>query len=215
MNKREYISAFMDGESGHEAEALLGHISADPALRKVWQRYHLIRDSLRGQLPAHLPRADVAARIAAAVAEEPSILTPNSHPVTPHRKTPAQRALKPVVGLAIAASVAIVAIIGVRGLDQATSTGATPAAMQTVAETESATASESLVQSLQPAPQAPLARTVSTESQQQPVQPNYQQSDGGYGFDSYLINHNEYRANAGARGITPYARIVAPNDAEQ
>lgn len=207
MNRLEQISAFMDGEADQPAETIMAGISNDPTLRGAWQRYHLIGDAMRGQLPGHLTGPELAASIAAAVDREPAILSPASR-----RKSTVQRALKPVAGLAIAASVAMVAIIGLRGLNEATSTSGSP----TVAATESgSTTQDDPVQSLQPAPQAPLARTVSTDSQP-PLQPSAQEQAGGqYGFSSYLINHNEYRANAGVRGIMPYARIVAPNDNEQ
>lgn len=205
MNRLEQISAFMDGEADQPAETIMAGISNDPALRGAWQRYHLIGDAMRGQLPGHLTGPELAASIAAAVDREPAILSPASR-----RKSPVQRALKPAAGLAIAASVAMVAIIGLRGLNEATSTTGSP----TVAATDSASTEDNPVQSLQPASQAPLARTVSTDSQ--PLQPSAQEQSGGqYGFSSYLINHNEYRANSGVRGIMPYARIVAPNDNEQ
>lgn len=205
MNRLEQISAFMDGEADQPAETIMAGISNDPALRGAWQRYHLIGDAMRGQLPGHLTGPELAASIAAAVDRELAIVSPASR-----RKSPVQRALKPVAGLAIAASVAMVAIIGLRGLNEATSTSGSP----TVAATESGSTKDNPVQSLRPAPQAPLARTVSTDSQ--PLQsPAQEQPDGQYGFSNYLVNHNEYRANAAVRGIIPYARIVAPNDRQQ
>lgn len=212
MNKYEAISAFMDGEYGQSPEAILASFQSDPELLASWRRYHLIGDALRGQLESGMPVTDLTRRVAMALAAEPTVLSPRPHQMR------WKKALKPVAGMAIAASVALVAIVGLRGLDQATSVSA-PASVPAVADmtintapaTINSFASEPLdlpLQSLQPASPAPLAHMVSADatlnSHAEPVQPNY-------GFKSYLINHNEYRASSGVRGSMPYARIVAPN----
>lgn len=219
MNKLEEISAFMDGE----AELPAGSITATASIRNdaelygAWRRYHLVRDSLRGQLPAQFPAADLSARLSRALESEPAILSPQKRTTTV-----GQRILKPAAGLAIAASVALIAIIGLRGMEQTAGTGRM-AADTTVAATDAATgrAPERIEvqaprQSLQPAAPSQLARTVSTEAEAVPG--DYQQrgqAAGQYRFNSYLINHNEYRANSGVRGSMPYARIVAPYDSNQ
>lgn len=217
MNKLEDISAFMDGESGQPVEAVVDSIQSDAELRGVWRRYHLIGDSLRSQLPSRFPATDLTSRISQALDNEPTVLSPRQQ-----RQAVTRRLLKPAAGMAIAASVALVAIVGLRSLDQVTGTagtagtGASVAAQQAAPATTVATAGgqdEQPQQSLQPAQISPLARTVSTDGGA--VTGDYQQSEGQYRFNSYLINHNEYRANAGVGGTMPYARIVAPHGNKQ
>lgn len=215
MNKFEDISAFMDGESDRPLEAVLGSIKSDAELRDTWRRYHLIGDSLRRQLPEQVPATDLSSRISQALDSEPAILSPQSR-----TRTLPQRLLKPAAGMAIAASVALVAIVGLRALDQTTGTGtavnagSSVAAGQPVETVVAEPGNGQLQQSMQPAQISPLARTVSTDAEL--ATGGYQQSPAGqYRFNSYLINHNEYRANAGVRGSMPYARIVAPDDNNQ
>lgn len=214
MNKYEEISAYQDGESTRTEESLLADLQADPGLRTIWCRYQMINQSLRGQLAIGVAASSLSERVSAALTDEPAILSPQKR-----RRSLGQRMMKPAAGMAIAASVALVAIVGLRGLDQATNPAGQVTPASSVA-TDSAggsnaarvsTAENRPMQSLQPASQAPLARTVSTDAESAG---GYRRS-GQYGFNSYLINHNEYRASAGVRGSMPYARIVAPGNSDR
>src|SRR5690606_1817186 len=100
----EAISALMDGEAG-DAAALDGLIQNE-TLRRTWGRYHVISDCLNGRLPAQVD-VHLADRIALAIRNEPAIVAP-----VPERAP--RQLLRPVAGLAIAASVAAVAILGVK-----------------------------------------------------------------------------------------------------
>ncbi len=212
MNKYEEISAFMDGESGQSAEAVLSSFRTDPELLASWRRYHMIGDAMRGQLATDMPIRDLTQRVSAALDDEPAILSPR-----PNSRHMFRKALKPAAGMAIAASVALVAIVGLRGLDQATSVsspaapGVADMSVNTSPAGDSSFANDPAggTGAWQPAPRAPLARTVSTDAE-----PAGQQQ-GQYGFNSYLINHNEYRANSGVYGSMPYARIVAPSTGDR
>lgn len=62
--QKEQLSAFMDGEMTDSA--LIKSLSTETTLQQDWQRYHLIRDTLRGDLPA-LIDLDISARVAAAI----------------------------------------------------------------------------------------------------------------------------------------------------
>ena len=105
---KEAISALADGERGGDnSEALIDKIIHDPEARKTWERYHLIRDAIKERLPEKIPTT-LAARVHDAIAAEPISLDAR-------RKRP--RLLKPIAGLALAASVATLAIVGVRSFD--------------------------------------------------------------------------------------------------
>ena len=61
------LSSLMDGEVKHESVALLSkRIASDETLRKRWQDYHLISDTLKQQLPEQ-GVVDLSARISQAL----------------------------------------------------------------------------------------------------------------------------------------------------
>ncbi|MFP4209181.1 MAG: sigma-E factor negative regulatory protein [Wenzhouxiangella sp.] len=97
---REQLSCLMDGElERRSCDFLVRRLATDPALSDRWQRYHLIRACLQRELSSP---AGLAERVAAALDEE----TPMP------AETTARRWLKPLGGVAIAASVAVAALVG-------------------------------------------------------------------------------------------------------
>ena len=105
---KEAISALADGERcGDDSLELLDKIIHDPEARKIWERYHLVRNAMREGLPDQI-QPSLAIRVQTALADEPISLVAR-------RKRPIW--FKPLTGLALAASVATIALIGVRSLD--------------------------------------------------------------------------------------------------
>jgi anti-sigma factor RsiW len=97
----EQLSAFADGELPKaEAELLVARLCRDPALAAVWARWHAASEVMRGGLPPRYPR-ELAARVQAALAAEDG-----------HRASLGWR--KPLLGTALAAGVAALAILAVR-----------------------------------------------------------------------------------------------------
>lgn len=93
------LSALMDGEVGDfELRRTLGQISQDPELRRKWGRYHLAAAAMRGELTSATP--DLSGRIAAALEREPG---PRG-----------RMALRTLGRVAVAASVAVFTVVGVR-----------------------------------------------------------------------------------------------------
>ncbi|KIO36512.1 sigma-E factor negative regulatory protein [Shewanella sp. cp20] len=119
---QEWVSAAVDGEVDEQE---LAQLAADTDSHEKWRDYHMIGDAMRGELPAAI-NLDLSANIAAAIELEPSILVPKrveTPEVTPQHAT--QHRLASVVPLfkqfgqyAIAASVALVAVIGVQNYNQ-------------------------------------------------------------------------------------------------
>jgi sigma-E factor negative regulatory protein RseA len=118
--KFENLSALVDGEdlpSNSSDSLTLDALKDDMELKQKWQRYHLIRDGLRQELPANL-NFDIADSIAQALEAEPAILAPKKTwrdlplvaSVVPFAKQSGQ--------MAIAASVAVAMIIGVQQMNQ-------------------------------------------------------------------------------------------------
>lgn len=115
--QQEKLSAFMDGEMGVSNDPLITDIELDQDLRSKWQRYHLIRDGLRGEL-GQSTNFDVAASIAQAIEAEPAILAPTKR----LRDIPVIGSVIPLVKQSgqflVAASVAAVVILGVQNFNQ-------------------------------------------------------------------------------------------------
>jgi sigma-E factor negative regulatory protein RseA len=96
----ETISVLMDGEaSGQEEHQTLLRLKDTGEAREAWASYHLIGDVMRGDA---LPTFDVSQRVAAAIADEPTILSPRS-----------SRTSKPMTyALSAAASISAIAVVG-------------------------------------------------------------------------------------------------------
>lgn len=112
---KEAISALMDGElDEHEMERSIRDLQGTPEQRQAWQRYHLIGDALRKNLPSHLD-GSFASRVSQAIAAEAAPATSVVEFKPRARPAPAPRAAisKPLAGFALAASVAAVAYLGV------------------------------------------------------------------------------------------------------
>ena len=102
---REQMSAFVDDAlPGEETSLLLHRLESDAALTRAFACYQLIGASMRGEPDA----SALAERVRAVIRGE--AIAPSG------RSQTWRRMLKPVVGMVTAASVAIVAIMVVRGM---------------------------------------------------------------------------------------------------
>jgi sigma-E factor negative regulatory protein RseA len=101
------LSALLDGEiEQHETPALWSALKADGQLRTSWGEYQLIGDALRGE--GNLS-SDITSRVMDRLSDEPVVLSPR-----PTRQPNSwQRS-----GLAMAASVAGIAVVGWLALSQ-------------------------------------------------------------------------------------------------
>ncbi|CAI1159599.1 MULTISPECIES: anti-sigma-E factor RseA [Serratia] len=122
--QKEKLSALMDGES-LDSE-LLSSLSKDRALQQSWQSYHLIRDTLRGDI-GQVMHFDIADRVAAALEKEPARLVPSAVPESqpqPHtwQKMPFWDKVRPwasqITQIGMAACVSLAVIVGVQQYNQ-------------------------------------------------------------------------------------------------
>ena len=181
---REQISALLDGElPASEQPLLLERLARDPALRAHWSHYQLIGDSLRNTLPERID-LDLADRVMAAIETVPEQRAGMASVV--------REALKPLAWLAVAASVAVVAVLTVQQVRTPE-----PGAMQVAANPP--------MQASQPVPEAYVrvqgTRWAAPAGHVQPPQVGTQ-------LNEYLVNHSEYAASGGMPGMQPYVRIV-------
>jgi len=118
--QKEQLSALMDGETlDNEA---ISALSKDVVLQKNWESYHLIRDTLRGDVPQLLD-FDISARVMAAIENEPAQkVTPLIVEAQPN---PEQAAVMPfwakvrpwaaqITQVGVAACVSLAVIVGVQ-----------------------------------------------------------------------------------------------------
>ena len=169
----EQLSALVDDELTEAERALLAkRIGKDDDLHQRLSRYQLISDALRNHLPDRVDPG-FSVRVRAALRTEPAVKS-----ATPGKRL--ATLVRPAAGLAIAASVAVVAVLSLQSVRQQAPTAPVVA-----------TAPEN----------ADYIRA--RETGQPANQPQVEKK-----LDIYLVNHNEYAVNRGMRGMLPYVRLV-------
>ena len=173
MNQ-EQVSAFVDGESASdEVGDVIDTLTSDPKLRGIWSRYHIIGEVLRADgMSASSPSAAAADHGAANVVSLPS----------------KRSVLAPIAGMAIAASVAALAVTLALQPPQASKQPEFQVAETVVPQT----LTPAPINSIQ-SPSSPLVVRVGDYDQR---------------LNGYLVNFNEQRARLGVPGVHPYVRIV-------
>jgi len=167
----EQLSAFMDGElPAAEERLLLARLERDPELRAAWERYHMVSDVMRDSLPRQ--RVSVADSVMASIADE-----------APMRVARGRSWLKPVAGVAVAASVAMVAVLTVQ------QRGPMPAE---VVPGSAASSGQSML--------APGAIRSAAWEQVQPETRNQ--------LNRYLMRHEQHSSRRPIQGLFPYAHIA-------
>ena len=113
----ESLSALADGECDElERVRILKTLRGSAELRKRWEGMHAMRAVMRGE-NGGLLSADFADNVSRAIDEEAHVLVPER---TDDGTRVARNWRKPVAGLAIAASVAVVSIFGLQTLQNQT-----------------------------------------------------------------------------------------------
>ncbi len=200
---KEHMSALFDGElEPRSASETIDIVLKDDELLVHWSRYHTVRDVLR-----HKVYPDAAGRLRdrlrSCLADEPMHFPPR-HLVSQRWR----RALKPVAGLALAASVAVVAILAVRGLGQFPEPVETAQAPPTLAP--STLAPSTRVAAYSGTGVIPAAATGEAGFRPSGLKRlQWSTSEPGVvsRLNAYLVNHSEYLGGS-ISGMHPYARIV-------
>ncbi|MBN4079064.1 sigma-E factor negative regulatory protein [Beggiatoa alba] len=209
----ERISALMDGELDKRAH----HDAVDELLkndesRDTWFRYHLISDTLRQHLPAGMD-AQFSSRVMKALQDEPTVLAPRP----PRRAFQGTALGRRLAGLAVAASVAAVAVLGVQFMYQqddrslAGQMAQTPTTLSPTLSPILSSNRPSVSQSIARAVVRPNIQIVTQAANPvvatPPLAKRYHPN-----LNKYLVDHNQQAPRAALQGVVPYARIVAyPN----
>lgn len=174
---KERLSAMMDAQLSESEQArLLAELSHDPELRKTWERYHLIRAALSKELSLVVPTG-LSERIVERIRGLPP---PAESPASrAHRRRPVARW---VGSVALAASVAAIAIFGVQWFVPSERKGGT----QQIAEG--------------PVHQDEVIRTGTRWDTTDP--------EIAKALNVYLVEHSDFTPTSGMNGVISYVRVV-------
>jgi len=189
---RPKISAFVDGElERQELAEVIEAVERDETARETWQLYHLIADALHDTA---LRAPGFSARVAQALAAEPTVLAPG--------RLPAERARW--VALSAAASVAAVTLVG--WLAFAPTPEQRPDRLPGVPVASAPQSTGSVQATSTPAisPAAQPAVAVQREPTVPPAMPVSAET-----ASDYLFAHQEFSPGMSIQGMAPYVRTVS------
>lgn len=205
-DQQHRLSALLD-EYRHsdEDKIALSELQSDVNLQYTQQRYQMIGDVMRKELPDSI-QPDFAALVKAQIAQEPSLNVQVES--SPESEQPLSRwwsfLFKPVAGLAIAASVALVTVSSLQVQNSSDNPSESVAAND---------GSQARVEQLAKTPMVNNAVRVSGNPAAVSTKPNGTnwkikrgKQDVQDKLNTYLINHNEHSSSM--RGIIPQARVV-------
>jgi len=183
-DKLEAYSALLDGESElAEHKPLLDALANDTAARARLARYRLIGDGLRGEAV----RADalgIADRVREQLQREPVVLAPRPRSAMPR----IPRWWQPAAGLAIAASVALLAV-GLMPKLLSDAPEQVPSSVQVVG--------------------VPVASPVFVSASASGTHWTHSDPVHESRLTSYLADHSEVASQTGMPGIVPYASFIS------
>jgi sigma-E factor negative regulatory protein RseA len=180
QSRHEFLSCLMDGEL-EKSKQTMEQLSRCGEAKSFWLRCHIIREAIRDSQPSLLSH-NFSQRVMQALENEPVVFNP--------RAARRLHVLKPIAGLAIAASVAAVTVFGIRAYympdDQQ---------IGQLASNSAATSSEPVM----------LA-----QSQTQPATPSKYDDE----LNAYVLGHMEHAAAGRVQGMMPYVRLAEFEDSQ-
>lgn len=187
QSEREMVSVLFDGQSESAEcqipQAQIKQLVDNENTRTQWSTYQLIGAVLRSEddLAATASGGDsLADKVRAEIAAEPTILAP--------RAKSRPKYLQPIAGLALAASVAGLAVVGIQQMSSDSIQQGEPLSVANITAAEQVLSPVNVVQDT---PEL----VVDLEEHQRRL-------------NSYLVNFNEQRTRLGMPGVNPYVRIV-------
>ena len=207
-NKFEALSALIDDEF-EDAAGLLKQVGADPELRARWQEHHRTRAALHGEYTPALG-SNFSDRVRAALEREPSILAPSVARSTSGTKPANWR--KPALGFAIAASVAMVSVLGLNNLFPVPESAVGPVASTTTNNT-----STELAEALLVSPTAKVRRvSLDSDGTYWELQRVDQRRNPAVEkrLNMFMLDHMESSVSSNLQGMLPFSRLVSYDTAE-
>lgn len=184
----EALSSLLDGElEAEHCESLLAALCADPALRSSWVSFHVVGDALRSSEVAAGHSAAFCDRVAAAIAQEPTVLAPAAARAR-GASTRVRRYVLP--GLAVAASAAVLGFVVVPMMQTP------PSAVQQAALPAPSVVAGAVATANPTAASVAGGRAASTVA-------------NARAFQAYLLAHREMTSGAALPRATPSLRPAA------
>lgn len=187
---REDIAGFMDGELPRDRSRFaMRRLAQDDELRDHWQRMHLVRSYLRDGHTCSVPDSFLAG-IQEQLGDVESVKGISMH-----------RWIKPLASTAVAASVAVLALVGINQnvLDQGDLVqplAVTANAPADVTEDQGFVARSSFLERQFTAPVVPVNFTNDPQETRQRL-------------NDYLLRHNQLSGNGGRFGFVSYMPLVS------
>jgi len=180
---KEKLSALVDNELDElEERRVFTALEGDVALRRTWERYHLVRAALHQDVDVVVAQ-DAAEQVTRRIQAEPSTAGSfQRHRVTRFLGT-----------LAIAASVAAIAITGVQWVHR-------PAPAPLPALAANMPAPLPALAANTPAPQNFIRSGTTHWDMKEP--------EAESALNAYLVEHDEFASTSGLGGMMPYVRVV-------
>ena len=182
-DNNERLSALIDGENSDDKNVLEKLIINDD-MKNTWHRYHLMGDCLRGNLPDKIHN-NYLKDLNKLLHNEPSLLSPKKNKLFNR---------EPLIGFAIAASVAALAILNIQYRNDIPS----QTTMESVVMDEKIIDSQFETFSF---PEAPISTAAVQEDTEFDLLSKQR-------LNNYLINHSRSGYSNKMNTILPYARIV-------
>lgn len=196
--ENEFVSAFMDGELDEINDGFINSLSDNESVTATWWRYHIISDALRAEKTA-IAHKSLSERISSEIAKEPVVFAPSALKSV-DRGFSWQKSL---IGAAIAASVAMLAILGVQ--QGSNSLDTVPSDVQSVVQNRVYEPSPGQIPAI--APQNVNGQSIIAPALITPASSSR--------LNSYMVNYNEFRTSGTKmQGMLPYVRIIA-NDVNE
>jgi len=188
-DSKEHLSQLMDGEIGGETgRFVLRRLEASSELRETWTRYHLIRDCMRYQDRA-FAGVKLSMRVNEAIALSAERLNGASQQSARHRW------IRPISGLAVAATVALMAVIAVApNLEDSDGLGAEQASVETITPFTSPNILST----------GPASRQVNFNGGGDPAARK---------MNSYFLRHYQVAGTSGGSGFVSFVPMVISNSA--
>ena len=184
----ERLSALVDDELSQDEISLeIKKLSSNSPNRELWSRYHLIGDAMRGEAGS-LHDSGLAQAISRRLEDEPVVLAPAAI------KRPGHGRKRTYTGLAVAASLAAVAVVLA---PQMINPEGSEAPQQNIAATQQPDTQTLYV--AEDGTRWELLKKPKVESR----------------LNAYLVNHQEMSPSSNIKGIMPFATFVSYDENKQ
>lgn len=184
-DKTDKLSALMDGEV-RDADKWLEQLTKDDDMQQAWQRYHIARDVIKGQL-SDFPQMDISAAVSQSIKDEPVIVTPIWRRLSP------RYVMKQAAGLAVAAAVGTVAVLSVQQAQLVSPDN------PVIADANNTTSNVQVATKIEPGQIRQVTFTTRNKLDEA-VESK---------LSGYLVNHNEFSTTTRVSKVMPYSRIVS------